>query len=216
MKITTPAQLWIAAAGLLVAGLGAGSAVTWLFVGPLQPYEQKIVQALPGTQASGLVMQSSEPTALLESPEPVSPTQLQAAPAEVKPSERDQQQSELKANAIAPSKAKHKPDGDPSRAQRPTQLAQEVSKATIARPGPASSDHTSPPPAAAVPATPEQRVSMQQAGIAGLNQAAVHFVSGRVVQVGSTFPSGETLLSVDPGQGRIVTDRRVIVVSAGS
>lgn len=63
-----------------------------------------------------------------------------------------------------------------------------------------------PSPAPPPPAT----VTMQQAGIAGIDTASVKFASGRVVTIGGEFPTGEKLISVNPTDGRIVTDRRVI------
>lgn len=53
-------------------------------------------------------------------------------------------------------------------------------------------------------------VTMDQAGIAGIDTAGIRFRSGRQVNIGSEFPTGEKLLSVSPSEGRIVTDRRVI------
>lgn len=55
-------------------------------------------------------------------------------------------------------------------------------------------------------------VTMEQAGIAGMDTAGVRFKSGRQINVGSEFPTGEKLLSVNPAEGRIVTDRRVITL----
>ena len=51
---------------------------------------------------------------------------------------------------------------------------------------------------------------MDQAGIAGIDTAGIRFRSGRQVNIGSDFPTGEKLISVSPSEGRIVTDRRVI------
>lgn len=54
---------------------------------------------------------------------------------------------------------------------------------------------------------------MEQAGIAGIDTAGIRFKSGRHVLVGSEFPTGEKLVSVNPAEGRIVTDRRVIILA---
>ena len=56
-------------------------------------------------------------------------------------------------------------------------------------------------------------VTLEQAGITGLDSNGVRFKSGRQVAIGAEFPSGEKLISVNPADGRIVTDRRVIVVA---
>ena len=56
-------------------------------------------------------------------------------------------------------------------------------------------------------------VTLEQAGITGMDSSGVRFKSGRLVSIGTEFPSGEKLLSVSPTDGRIVTDRRVIVVA---
>lgn len=60
-------------------------------------------------------------------------------------------------------------------------------------------------------ATPS--VTLEQAGIAGIDTASVRFKSGRQISVGGEFPSGEKLISVSPGDGKIVTDRRIILLA---
>ena len=61
------------------------------------------------------------------------------------------------------------------------------------------------------PPTPSQvNTTFEQAGIAGIDSSGIHFRSGRRVAIGEPFPSGEKLLSIDPRNARIVTDRRVI------
>jgi hypothetical protein len=62
-------------------------------------------------------------------------------------------------------------------------------------------------------APPLTAITMEQAGIAGMDTTTITFRSGRVVAIGGLFPSGEQLLSVDPVAGQFVTDRRVIVLS---
>jgi hypothetical protein len=59
---------------------------------------------------------------------------------------------------------------------------------------------------------PFQAVSAAKAEIAGLDKAWVKMNSGLVVHIGDKFPSGETLVSVDPVKGQIVTDRRVLLI----
>lgn len=78
------------------------------------------------------------------------------------------------------------------------------------------------PAAPAMPATqsttapadkPALDITMEQAGISGIDTSSVRFKSGRQVNVGGDFPSGEKLISVNPADGRIVTDRRTIVLA---
>jgi hypothetical protein len=49
-------------------------------------------------------------------------------------------------------------------------------------------------------------------GVARLESDAVIMISGTRVPVGAKFSSGETLIHVDPVNGRIQTDRRTILV----
>lgn len=63
-------------------------------------------------------------------------------------------------------------------------------------------------PAPAVPS-----VTLEQAGITSIDNTSVRFTSGRQVLVGTEFPSGEKLISISPVEGRIVTDRRVIMLT---
>jgi hypothetical protein len=57
---------------------------------------------------------------------------------------------------------------------------------------------------------------MQQAGIAAVEPGSVRFNSGRVVSIGERFPSGETLLSVDPAAGRVMTNQRALQLITAS
>lgn len=56
-------------------------------------------------------------------------------------------------------------------------------------------------------------VTFEQAGIAGIDTTSVRFRSGRQINVGGEFPSGEKLLSVSPAEGKLVTDRRTILLA---
>lgn len=67
------------------------------------------------------------------------------------------------------------------------------------------------PPGPAAPAAAP--ITLEQAGISGIDTASVRFKSGRQVNIGGEFPSGEKLLSVNPGEGKIVTDRRTILLA---
>ncbi|CAN7783749.1 hypothetical protein LJR175_008346 [Variovorax sp. LjRoot175] len=72
--------------------------------------------------------------------------------------------------------------------------------------------------AAPVPAAgtnaPTERVTKDEAGLAEVQAGSVTFKSGRRVAVGDSFPSGEKLISVDPGIGEIITSKRRIVIKA--
>jgi hypothetical protein len=67
------------------------------------------------------------------------------------------------------------------------------------------------PAAASTPSSPA--ISMEQAGISGIDTSGIQFKSGRRVLVGELFPSGEKLISSLPGEGKIVTDRRTILLA---
>jgi len=60
------------------------------------------------------------------------------------------------------------------------------------------------------------RITPEQANIESLTGQSVHFRSGRVIARGDLFPSGERLVNVIPSEGKIVTDRRVIILSVGN
>jgi hypothetical protein len=66
--------------------------------------------------------------------------------------------------------------------------------------------------ASAVTASAVVRISPEQANIEALTGQSVRFRSGRVVERGDLFPSGERLVNVVPAEGKIVTDRRVIIL----
>lgn len=127
---------------------------------------------------------------------PVTATSASAAPAPREPAPRSPQRPTLTGQASAPSKPPTQ--AAPSSAMPPTQSAPPAAPVVVAAP--------------ATPAPAEERVSMAQANIAAIDSGAVRFQSGLVVALGQTFPSGERLLSVSPADGRIVTDRRVIVL----
>lgn len=60
------------------------------------------------------------------------------------------------------------------------------------------------------------RITPEQANIESLTGQSVHFRSGRIIARGDLFPSGERLVNVIPSEGKIVTDRRVIILSVGN
>ncbi|WP_321820795.1 MULTISPECIES: hypothetical protein [unclassified Burkholderia] len=79
-----------------------------------------------------------------------------------------------------------------------------------------------PPTAATVARVPQptrdadsshvEAVSQRQAQVADLSRGAVRMQSGLTISVGAKFPSGETLLRVDPAKHQIVTNLRTIVL----
>lgn len=71
------------------------------------------------------------------------------------------------------------------------------------------------PTTAAVPieGKPTINATLAQANIVGMDGSSVTFKTGLKVQVGNAFPTGERLLSVNPGTKRIETDRRVIYLN---
>ena len=71
-------------------------------------------------------------------------------------------------------------------------------------------DHA-PPPAAPTSSPPVVKSTLDQANVAGLDSSSVTFRSGVKIQIASSFPSGEKLISISPGERKIVTDRRTIV-----
>lgn len=56
------------------------------------------------------------------------------------------------------------------------------------------------------------KATLAQANIVGMDGVSVTFKTGLRVQVGSQFPSGERLISVEPASKRIETDRRTILL----
>jgi len=86
--------------------------------------------------------------------------------------------------------------------------------APVPVPAPASAPADA--PAAVAGASPVVRITLQEANIAALSGQSVQFRSGRVVERGELFPSGERLVNVVPSEGKIVTDRRTIILTAGN
>lgn len=66
--------------------------------------------------------------------------------------------------------------------------------------------------AATAPSSP-MTITMEQAGIAGMDTTGISFRSGLRVDVGGEFPTGEKLVSISPREGRVVTNRRVILLA---
>lgn len=106
---------------------------------------------------------------------------------------------------------------------RPVPSAPQGAAVATKRPEPSTAKPHASSPAQATPSKAPQEpariaipstvnTTFEQAGIAGMDTAGVEFRSGRRIAVGGDFPSGERLISVDPGTGRIVTDKRVIVL----
>lgn len=103
--------------------------------------------------------------------------------------------------------------------RRPGKVNPSNSSAVASRPvaaptAPSPAASVSPAPAlTASPIATTAPITLEQAGITGIDATGIRFKSGRQVSVGGEFPTGEKLLSVNPADGRIVTDRRVIVLT---
>ena len=80
----------------------------------------------------------------------------------------------------------------------------------------AAQETTAAPTAAEVAAVVKtariEGVSADKAGVERISAGAVHLRGGRTIKVGSSFPSGERLLAVDPENGRIITNQRQILM----
>lgn len=187
-------------------------------------------EALTGRGSESAGRLALAPTASASEPSlssvTVSPAPLQtsSAPAVAKPVPSAAQPSPVRASAVA------KAPLPPSVPQRPVAPAAKAPAAasmnTAAQPRPSKVAVVPParaasrpvPPAAAVPPvvlspTPEVvTVTPQQANVAAIDAAGVRFNGGKTVAIGDVFPSGERLISVAPSEGRIVTDRRVIML----
>ena len=59
---------------------------------------------------------------------------------------------------------------------------------------------------------PIEAASSKALGIVKIDTRLVTLKSGGVIRPGELFPSGEKLIDADPASGRIVTDKRVVVV----
>ena len=231
LKYKIPNEVLIAGCGLLIAGVGLGSLTTLLMqravpIGPMQhsvpsnaivsktapaeispattPSTAKPAIAAPGATANA----AAAPLHQQPAAPPPGTAAKQPKPATVTPAVR----TASPLPAIAPSKSAetHKSLLPPLPPLPPTTTQLAAQEPVPSRPSAASPAETPP-----IPQGPqEQYVTMAAAGIEALEPTSVRFASGRIVTVGSTFPSGEKLLFVDASRGRIVTDKRVLVVSA--
>lgn len=59
---------------------------------------------------------------------------------------------------------------------------------------------------------PLEAASAKDLGINKIESGYIALRSGVLVRIGESFPSGERLISADPQNGQIITDRRTIVV----
>lgn len=178
-----------------------------------------------------LPLPSSSPSSAVQpSVAPVSPPAVEVAssvqvaqPASVpKPAAAAQLQvtatdrSAARASAKPPASPPTKSSKEVPEAVRPS-TARETPPSTVATHGPAVARSAVAPannaPPSPAPAQPANVISMEKAGISGIDTAGVRFASGREVNVGGTFPNGEVLVSVNPVEGRIVTDSRVILIA---
>lgn len=93
----------------------------------------------------------------------------------------------------------------PAAAKEPTRAPSEEGADTAQAPTPAEI-------AAVVKTARIEGVSAEKAGVERLSAAAVHLRGGKVIKVGSLFPSGERLMAVDPENGRVITNQRQILM----
>lgn len=193
LKFKTPVEVLVAACGLLIGGAGLGSAATLLLLRPAPP-----IRITTGANQA--------PTEAQPRPAQITPDAQVAVDPPPKPAARTATPAPA-ATPVKPAVVAKKSPLPTGNAQLPTQ---ESATPRLATPAVQADTQTLPIPQPA----PEQHVTMAAAGIVALDPASVRFGSGRIVTVGSTFPSGERLLSVDATRGRIVTDKRVLVVSA--
>lgn len=139
---------------------------------------------------------------------------IQDAPIETAPAQTEAPILQAKASEAPAANAKPSAAAVAHPAPSPRVVAKVVVKPVpvISTPQPAQPTRPITPTAASpVSAAPSSAgITMEQAGIAGIDSASVRFRSGRLITVGGEFPSGEKLISVNPAEGRFVTDRRTI------
>lgn len=112
-----------------------------------------------------------------------------------------------------PARAADKAERDAPRVESRTASSQRASE-----PIPVATSPVAAAPVAAESTLPNAaakaviKATLSQANITGLDSASVTFKTGLRVQVGSSFPSGEKLLSASPSERKIETDRRIILL----
>lgn len=162
--------------------------------------EQAVQNRTPSTPVAAPAATSSQPGAVLavvtpprapEAKPKVTP--VAAPPASVAPAKIVKAPPVAIANVVKAAQPKVEAVAAP--AKRPADVS-----------APQRATSASAPPTASTP----ESVTMEQAGIAGIDTNSVRFKSGRQILVGSEFGSGEKLISVNPADGKIVTDRRTI------
>lgn len=235
LQFKTPIEIWLVALGILVMGMAIGASLTWLAGQQLRASAAaQSPQADPQAASAPAVDAGVQPELELLSPrasqtaapEPVATANAAATVLTARPPPPG-------AAAVQPGSTRGPTLTNPTTAAAPrlsaaahTPPPEETKPAMAARPAVADTSPSvsnlpkadAPPPSA--PATAqtqvkdpsEQHIALAQAGIASLGGTEVRFASGRVVTIGEVFPSGEKLLSVDPGRQRIVTDKRTIVL----
>lgn len=134
----------------------------------------------------------------------------QASAAKKAAQEASQRERDEAAARAAAARAKLVADSRPAGR---TEMPSAPAPSTIGT-GSASAPASGGAPAAAAMNSPTERVTKDEAGLAEVHAGSVTFKSGRRVNVGDSFPSGEKLISVDPALGEIVTSRRRIVIKA--
>lgn len=225
--------VWVCTA-VFCGGLFAGAGGAWLLhkgqvsrmtaqVHELAIYSQSLsIQLGQASLASaGIDLETPRlPVASTPLPPPA-PSTPQSASTEVVSQRLAPREPPRRAVAATPPARPSAPPAQSTALAVPVAVAQRLPQLPITLPAQPSSPLASQPsPAAASPPPPVPvlvngapgavAVTMEQAGIVGVDATGIKFKSGRQVGVGSDFPTGERLVSVDPTTGRIVTDRRVI------
>ncbi len=236
LKFKLPNEMLIAAAGLLILGVGLGSLVTGLLMlrpGPLKqaaPTSAVASKAAPVEISPSSAQAAAAPIATVlqpldkfaTQPKPVAATSpvrtVPPLPAKA-PAKPNTVAATSPARTVPPVPAaapdKSNPAAAPDKPAETVKTALPPSPAPLAAPEP-TPQRQSPAAQAEAQTQPivqplaEQYVSMAAAGIQALEPTSVRFASGRIVTVGTAFPSGEKLLSVDTARGRIITDKRVL------
>ena len=230
MQIVTPTHIWIAAGGLAAACAATGGLITYQFMAnpearppakvaitaaaapaPVNPAAQELPSAHKAEPSKAALPQAQVRATSIPAPPdvvgvPPSPA-LRTTPLPM---------------PLPPSKTTT-PSGtqEPPAAPAALAVAQQPDGASEARsqstPTPTTQTaQSSPAKSPAFSGLIEQKVTMQQAGIAAIDPGSVRFNSGRIVSIGERFPSGETLLSVDPAAGRVMTNQRAIQLITAS
>ncbi|TXI25533.1 MAG: hypothetical protein E6Q67_00665 [Roseateles sp.] len=172
---------------------------------PGQPLQAQAAASSPGAEAS-----QPTPTTTVEAsatrapaPRPTAAPIQKAAVSPATPSAQAQQKAQPHTVASpAPTK-----QAASSPAEVPPAIAQAAVAASPAPSTPTATVAATPPPHGRLEA-----VTAAKAQVEALDKGWVRMTSGLTIRVNEKFPSGETLISVDPTKSQIVTDRRVLLI----